>query len=149
MNKANRPQVHKSKKISDLLNKAGPEAQKRVDNRMLLAAKLDDALKAKGWTQSKLAKEMGKTPSEISKWLSGMHNFTSETLWDIEEKLGIQIIILSEKAATVTKVAEYRTTVMSEFKRNIMAGLGDRIYLPASSGEKQKKAVPGKPVKYA
>jgi transcriptional regulator with XRE-family HTH domain len=54
---------------------------------MLLAARIDDARKAKGWSQHEFAEQMGKNPSEISKWLSGTHNFTSDTLWDIEEKL--------------------------------------------------------------
>ena len=30
--------------------------------------------------------------NEISKWLSGTHNFSSDALFDIEEILGIEVI---------------------------------------------------------
>lgn len=40
---------------------------------------------------------MGKRPSEITKWLSGTYNFNTDTLFDIEDVLGI-IIVAIEKA---------------------------------------------------
>jgi hypothetical protein len=33
---------------------------------------------------------MGKKASEINRWLSGTHNFTTETPWKIERVLNIQ-----------------------------------------------------------
>jgi len=39
---------------------------------------------------------MNKVRSEISKWLSGTHNFNSDTLFDIERILNIKLINLSE-----------------------------------------------------
>ena len=52
---------------------------------MLIAARIDDALKAKNWTQKQLAEAMNKRPSEVTKWLSGTHNFTLETIAFIEK----------------------------------------------------------------
>ena len=62
-----------------------------------LTAKIQDAVKAKGINNAKFAAMMDQHPSVISKWLSGTHNFTVDTLLDIEEKLGISLIALNEK----------------------------------------------------
>ncbi len=35
--------------IEELLNSLSPEESLRIENRMLMAAKLDEAIKAKGW----------------------------------------------------------------------------------------------------
>jgi transcriptional regulator with XRE-family HTH domain len=35
---------------------------------------------------------MGKSPTVISEWLSGERNFTVDTLTDIEEVLGVQLL---------------------------------------------------------
>jgi transcriptional regulator with XRE-family HTH domain len=63
----------------------------------MISARIDDALKAKGWTQKQLADIMGKRPSEVTKWLSGNHNFTLETISLIEKNLGITLILISEE----------------------------------------------------
>src|SRR4051812_22754310 len=96
MNKLTPAEEHHSDALKDILQEITPQEQQRIDNKMLLAAKIDDARVAKGWSQTKFAEEMGKQPSEISKWLSGTHNFTSDTLWDIEEKLCVELIALKE-----------------------------------------------------
>ncbi len=54
----------------------------------LLAARLDAALKEKGITQKQFAKMLGKRESEVSRWLTGRHNFTLRTIALIETKLG-------------------------------------------------------------
>jgi ribosome-binding protein aMBF1 (putative translation factor) len=69
----------------------------KVKKRMMLAAKIDDGIKAKGWKKKDLAEALNKQPSEITKWLSGTHNFTSDTLWDIEDVLDIELISLADK----------------------------------------------------
>ncbi len=149
MNKNNRAQEHHSAKINDLLKESSQKEQDRVDKRMLLAAKIDSALKARGWNQSRFSKEMKKRPSEISKWLSGTHNFTTDTLWDIEEKLGIHIIIVSENRPNVTRVARFETVVASEFKPHAMAGFKNRTYLAADNDQQAKKRSGNKSTSYA
>lgn len=78
--------------LSELLGNITPSEQAKTDKKMILAAKIANAIKAKGLKKSEFAEQMGKVPSEISKWLSGTHNFTSDTLIDIERTLGIQLI---------------------------------------------------------
>jgi transcriptional regulator with XRE-family HTH domain len=113
MNNQKGARAYTSKTIASALSKVSPEEQKRTENKMLLAAKIDDGRKTKGWSQTEFAEQMGKQPSEISKWLSGTHNFTSDTLWDIEEKLGIELISVKEKELRVVKVVEYKIVVSS------------------------------------
>jgi transcriptional regulator with XRE-family HTH domain len=67
-----------------------------VANRMALASRINEAIKMRGWSQKQFAEAMNKKPSEISKWLSGTHNFTTDTLWHIEQVLGIHLLVESE-----------------------------------------------------
>ena len=113
MNRARRAEGHSSKVLGALLKGISPKEQARTEHRMLLAAKIDDGRKAKGWTQNQFAEKMAKQPSEISKWLSGTHNFTSDTLWDIEEQLEIELISIKEKEVRVIKVVEYKGVASS------------------------------------
>jgi transcriptional regulator with XRE-family HTH domain len=113
MNNQKGVRAYTSKTIARVLSKVSPEEQKRTENKMLLAAKIDDGRKAKGWSQTEFAEQMGKQPSEISKWLSGTHNFTSDTLFDIGDKLGIELVSVKEKELRVIKVVEYKIVVSS------------------------------------
>lgn len=110
-NKSQPAKTQKSKILDVLLEEITPQEQERTEKRMLLAAKIDEGRKAKGWNQNQFADAMGKQPSEISKWLSGTHNFTAETLWDIEEQLGIDLIALKEPATKIIRLMEVRTEI--------------------------------------
>ena len=91
------PEIYSSSLIDNLLNEINPEELKRTERKMMLAARIDDALKAKGMKKGDLAKALNKQPSEISKWLSGTHNFTAETLWEIGDVLEINLINIKEQ----------------------------------------------------
>ncbi len=79
--------------IDDFLSKIAPEEQEQIDHKMKLAAKIYAALKAKGWKSLDLAKALElKSPSLVSKWLSGTHNFTVDTLVDIQRALDIRLL---------------------------------------------------------
>jgi transcriptional regulator with XRE-family HTH domain len=67
-----------------------------VANRMALASRINEAIKMRGWSQKQFAEAMNKKSSEISKWLSGTHNFTTDTLWHIEQVLGIRLLVETE-----------------------------------------------------
>ena len=68
-----------------------PTEFEKTKRNMLLAARIDEALKTKGWSKKQLADTMQKNPSEVTKWLSGTHNFTLETLYLIESYLGVTL----------------------------------------------------------
>jgi ribosome-binding protein aMBF1 (putative translation factor) len=91
------PESHTSLIIQEIKARRDPSKMVSVRRQMHIATLIDDGLKAKGWSQRQLAINMGKRPSEITKWLSGTHNFTLETLSVIEKYLGITLIIVPEQ----------------------------------------------------
>lgn len=62
-----------------------------------IADYIDAILKKKGLTQKELARKMGKRESEVSRWLTGRHNFTTNTLADISLALGEPIVIVPHR----------------------------------------------------
>ena len=57
-----------------------------------IADRIEFLLKKKGMTQRMLAEQLGKKESEISKWLTGRHNFTTNTLARLNLALGEEIV---------------------------------------------------------
>ena len=64
----------------------------RTRKRMMLAVKIEEAMKNCGLNKKQFADLMKKSPTVISEWLSGDRNFTIDTLTDIEEALGIHLL---------------------------------------------------------
>ena len=104
---------YNSKVIDDLLREITPEELSRTEKRMLLAVRIDEAIKMKGWIKQDFAKAIGKEPSEISKWLSGTHNFTTDTLFDIERILDIHLFKLECKPDVIYRTYIYSVTNIS------------------------------------
>lgn len=83
--------------ISEVLNSVSPLEVKRIETRMLIASKISKALNEKGWKKKDLMNAMGKkNASEITRWLSGTHNFTSDLLSDLSYVLGIELLNVGE-----------------------------------------------------
>jgi ribosome-binding protein aMBF1 (putative translation factor) len=77
--------------IDDIEEKIDVTKQARIENRMMLAAKIFEAMQHQGISKSRLANMLGQHPSVVTKWLSGTHNFTADTLTDIENVLKIKV----------------------------------------------------------
>lgn len=88
---------YSSKYLKELLEEIPFQEQTKAYKRMRLAVMIDKGIKANGWKKSDLAKALNKLPSEISKWLSGTHNFNTDTIFAIEEVLNIKLINLHEE----------------------------------------------------
>jgi transcriptional regulator with XRE-family HTH domain len=101
--------------IQSLLAEITPEEHERTVKQMMMSARIEDGIIAKGWNKGDFAKKMGKNPSEVSKWLSGSHNFTLDTLTDIQRVLGIQLLCVEEEKPIIQEVVkvEYRTILVS------------------------------------
>jgi transcriptional regulator with XRE-family HTH domain len=78
--------------INELSDAITPQEQEQTDYKMKLAAKIYKAMKSLGMTQTQLAESMNKPISLISRWMSGTHNFTVDTLVDIQRILGISLL---------------------------------------------------------
>ena len=57
-----------------------------------IAERISEILKMKGLTQKEFAGQLNKRESEVSKWLTGRHNFTMQTIAKIETALGCKLI---------------------------------------------------------
>ena len=57
-----------------------------------IAERICEILKEKGLSQKDFASMLNKRESEISKWLTGRHNFTTQTIAKIQTALGCDII---------------------------------------------------------
>jgi ribosome-binding protein aMBF1 (putative translation factor) len=102
----NKPRTYSSVTIQRLRSEISGEISEQNDRRMGLAVKINDAIRARGFTNQEFAFMMGKKPSEVSRWLSGTHNFTTETLWQIEKVLKIQLLTSSPVEENNTKEQE-------------------------------------------
>lgn len=69
-----------------------PEIRRRVDLSFQIVDRIHDILVEKGLRQKDLAQMLGKKESEISKWMRGTHNFTIETVANIERVLDAPIL---------------------------------------------------------
>ena len=84
----------------DIMVSTEPINVRRIETRVLVAKMLHDYLRIRGITQQELASKMGKLPSEVSKWLSGNHNFTIDTLSDIGYYLDTDFLIRRNEMAS-------------------------------------------------
>lgn len=97
--------------LESILQEITPQEQERTDTKMRLAAKIADAMAAKGWNNKMLMDAMGKkNPSEITRWLSGTHNFTMDTLVDLGYVLDTSFFNLDVKEVTVQ---QFNMTIFS------------------------------------
>ncbi|MDE6231069.1 MAG: helix-turn-helix transcriptional regulator [Muribaculaceae bacterium] len=68
------------------------DVKMELDMSFALADKIDMILREKNISQKELAKKMGKTEAEVSRWLGGTHNFTLRTIAKISDALGVQLL---------------------------------------------------------
>ena len=54
--------------------------------------KIDSLMQERGLSKKQFAEQLGKRPSEITRWLSGQHNFTVSTLAMLSSFFGKSII---------------------------------------------------------
>ena len=76
-------------------NRTKPETKIYVQKNLALVAEVIRLMQQKGWTQKVLAKELGKSESEVSKWLSGLHNFTLKSIAKLEAVLEADLLVVA------------------------------------------------------
>lgn len=85
----------------DRISKRTPaETKKYVKKSLDIVDRIQAILKEKGMTQKDLAEKLNKKPSEISRWMTGLHNFGFKTLMKIETALQEEIIEIKKEGST-------------------------------------------------
>ncbi len=80
--------------FDECLAQVPEDVKMELDMSFALADKIDMILREKQISQKQLAKKMGKTEAEVSRWLGGTHNFTLRTIAKISQALGVKLIAI-------------------------------------------------------
>lgn len=78
--------------LNEILQNIPVKIEREINLSLGIVYRINEILKRKGWNKSDFAVAMGKKNSEISKWMSGEHNFTITTIAKIESVLGEDIL---------------------------------------------------------
>ena len=91
-----------------------PEIKKQVDLCVAIANRIYDILDERGMSQRDLARKLGKTETEVSRWLSGTHNLTIATIAKIATVLNDDIIKPTSPEPSHYKMVEEEPTMVAE-----------------------------------
>ena len=107
-----------SKLHEKLRERVTPEGQAFIAMSVNLVKRITELMEEKNISKKQLADEMRKSPSEISKWLSGMHNFTLKSLAKLESVLGASII-----STETERLTEKEKEILAQIRNENSAGL--------------------------
>lgn len=83
----------KTNRIMDEIRRdISPEMKLQMELSVAIANRIYNILERRGMSQKSFAQLMGKTETEVSRWLSGTHNLTMSTICRISIALGEDII---------------------------------------------------------
>ena len=100
-----------NKLINEIRSTSSPEIRLQMELSVAIANRVYEILEAQGMTQKDFARLMGKTETEVSRWLSGTHNLTIATICKMSVALDKPII----------NVAGYHLPSTNEFEPMIAA----------------------------
>ena len=72
------------------------EMKLQMEMSVAIANRIYDILESKGMSQKDLAILLGKTETEVSRWLSGTHNLTIATICKISSALKESILVIAK-----------------------------------------------------
>lgn len=90
-----------------------------VDKSLEIANYISQILQEKNLKQKDLADKLGKSEAEISKWLTGMHNFTLRSLSKLEAAIGATVICTPKNIkynVVVTNIINMRSISTTLYK---------------------------------
>ena len=79
-------------KYREMVSQVPPEIKEEIDLSFAISNKIDSLMQERGLSKKQFADQIGKRPSEITRWLSGQHNFTISSLVMLSEFFGKSII---------------------------------------------------------
>lgn len=80
--------------LRDLLGDITPEERAEARLSFQISNRLDALMHEKGLSKKQLADAIGKRPNEVTRWLSGEHNFTIATLSRLSSFFGQPIVVV-------------------------------------------------------
>lgn len=80
------------KSLNEILGSIPDNLQQEVNLTFDISDRIDFLMKERGLTRKQFAEALGRRPSEVTKWLSGQHNFTIATISMLSSFFGKSII---------------------------------------------------------
>ena len=97
--------IMKTNRIMDeIRGTISPEMKLQMEMSVAIANRIYEIMEDKGLSQKDLAHLLGKTETEVSRWLSGTHNMTMATLAKISSALGTDIVRVTKKRNRKTAI---------------------------------------------
>lgn len=85
-------QKNQGDSLHELMGEIPMEVQLRTKLSVAIANRIESLMREAGYSKKQFAESLGRRPSEVTKWLSGEHNFTIATLSRIGAFFGTSII---------------------------------------------------------
>ena len=76
----------------EMVTRVPQEMKEEINLSFAISNKIDALMQERGLSKKEFADQLGKRPSEITRWLSGQHNFTVSTLAMLSAFFGKSII---------------------------------------------------------
>lgn len=78
--------------LQEMIAAVPEQTRKQYDYSEAIASRICRLMKEHGMSQRELARLTGKRPSDVTRWLTGSHNFTLATLATISTALGEDLV---------------------------------------------------------
>jgi len=101
----------RSKIFQEILDETPEDVELFVRLYADLVVRINQLLRENNISKKELAEKMDKSPSEISKWLNGEHNFTLRSLAKLSAELGEPLLEVPKKKAQATFISGYSRSV--------------------------------------
>lgn len=98
--------------MEDIRSTISPEMKMQMEMSVAIANRIYEILDAKGMSQKDLAKRLGKTETEVSRWLSGTHNLTLATVCKISAALNAEVVKVADRPCQA--IHEFEPMIASE-----------------------------------
>ncbi len=86
-----------NKVMDEIRSTISSETKLQMEMSVAIANRIYDILETRGMSQKDLARLLGKTETEVSRWLSGTHNLTLATICKISSALGEDVVSVPNK----------------------------------------------------
>lgn len=96
--------IEKKNVVKRIRQRMKPENHQFVSKNLAITEQVYSLLKERGWSQKEFANRLGKHESEVSRWLSGLHNLTLESIVKMEVVLETEIIVTPNESCCATPV---------------------------------------------
>lgn len=83
--------------MDEIRSSISPEMKLQMELSVAIANRIYEILEEKGLSQKDFARMMGKTETEVSRWLSGTHNLTMATICKISTTLEADVIKVADE----------------------------------------------------